>query len=701
MTLSPLRTNEDVPGTLRMPLQITREETRRYCFTDDNAEPHTARLYDLSNNLLFTIVADSECREAKFPIGEYVLRVSHAHPEDVDPTPDTIHGRLTFNATSQIEYTLTSNGCPSCVIDHPFPALGDTGQYGFTGNYFGAILRSNCVHDGTNACLLDGTFDNADLDIDAPQSLTARGSYAGTDWTGTNLGYAATSDSLIRFDGNFRYSIAAMTLRPGPVQPKVEFAAGTQFPDYLAVHRWLDAGLSRTQISGRVRVYGPKTSGGALLCSATTLDVGLFDIAWFCGTPDRISLAFNGCTIINGPIRCQATPIAFQGSLANTTFVGGSWNIATTSVFGGSTFVDATVAVEQPRTSLPASGNISGVTFLRSTVGYRGPPPDPALPAFIADRVTLIDSTFSNVSLAGSSWKGAQLLSGSFVNNDVSNSEWDGAQFGSAPQAGNPTSVDLSGSNFSKASLKNLTFLRADADSTSFADATISFAKATESILNPIFLNAPNSNWTRANLASPRGVVIANNSKWTNAIVTSAQLVSPSTFADSALYDAQFLGTTHLSGLSFAAAVLQRATFSQLDAAGANFSNADLRSVNFNGAKLDGRSRFQGAILCGSQLANVHLESAFLTNAWTGSLPLASPRAPSCTQAQGLPTAATTNDTICPDGQTGACQPGHWGPSAQLFNCGFDKPVGVTCSLWCECDSQFCNSRGRCGGQKP
>ena len=156
-------------STIRVPLVITREEDRTYCFSDDNDEPHVLALRRADGSEVFTIRAGDPCQTSRLDAGEYEVGVTHYDPTSDDDSPDIVHTSLIPPAGgAPTTFRVSVNACPGCEIRPPWPyrdAVQDrlrpdsyTRSYGFRGNYTGA--RFVDIQCG-GLCELSGAFDNA------------------------------------------------------------------------------------------------------------------------------------------------------------------------------------------------------------------------------------------------------------------------------------------------------------------------------------------------------------------------------------------------------------------------------------------------------------------------------------------------------------------------------------------------------------
>ncbi|MBL0198173.1 MAG: hypothetical protein IPQ09_28945 [Myxococcales bacterium] len=176
--LTPRAASEAGVGTLRLPIRVTREESRAYCFRDDNGEPHSATLMRQDLTPVVSFSAGGPCIDARLPVGTYVLDVRHAlaRAGGQDATPDVIHTQLVAGGPDRREFRVSSNECEGCQLTSgdAWPQLAP-GRYGYIGKYKGATLGGTCGVNGTgkDECVLQGDFTRASVEGYVAYGLTA------------------------------------------------------------------------------------------------------------------------------------------------------------------------------------------------------------------------------------------------------------------------------------------------------------------------------------------------------------------------------------------------------------------------------------------------------------------------------------------------------------------------------------------------
>jgi uncharacterized protein YjbI with pentapeptide repeats len=169
--LSPTRLDGTAgPGAIHVKLRILHEESRDYCFGDDNGEHHVLSVKSSDGTERVRLVAGDGCVASTLPAGLYDVRVEHAHVGVNDPTPDTIYTRLQ-DVSGRPTFVVQSNGCPGCDLRslEIWPCQIDpTGAQvcGYQGDFSKALIGGKCRHvllPENAVCTLDGTFDQADF----------------------------------------------------------------------------------------------------------------------------------------------------------------------------------------------------------------------------------------------------------------------------------------------------------------------------------------------------------------------------------------------------------------------------------------------------------------------------------------------------------------------------------------------------------
>lgn len=131
------------------------------CFDDDDAEPHEASLRGT------TVAAQTPCQTVSLPAGDHTLGLRHALREvsGKDDRSDVLHTKWTPpTSTSRGRLQLTSNACPRCLLDKPWPELDGPQFYGYAGDYTDAIITGRCDHPLPQFCVLGGSMGRSSFD---------------------------------------------------------------------------------------------------------------------------------------------------------------------------------------------------------------------------------------------------------------------------------------------------------------------------------------------------------------------------------------------------------------------------------------------------------------------------------------------------------------------------------------------------------
>jgi uncharacterized protein YjbI with pentapeptide repeats len=139
-----------------VPIRVLSNADVKYCFRDDDNEPHQASLVQ-DEAIVAKWEADSPCVTLALEPGVYQLRVDHAArpsgSSEADATPDIVHTQWFAADPSGGTDTLwlSVNACPGCNLDgKDWPLLyrdQDGKEHrGYAGNYAGASFKgSRCV----------------------------------------------------------------------------------------------------------------------------------------------------------------------------------------------------------------------------------------------------------------------------------------------------------------------------------------------------------------------------------------------------------------------------------------------------------------------------------------------------------------------------------------------------------------------------
>ncbi len=241
--LSPMRVDAKAGiGAIRFPLRITREESRDYCFSDDNAELHRLTLSSRDGAERLRLTAGDACIALSLPVGDYDVWVEHEKVGSIDETPDTIYSRLQ-EVSGRPTIAFASNACPGCQLGAvPWPCSTNETTVlklfscGFAGDFNGATIGGKCSDPST--------YDPYSFDPGEPGATTCflRGSFANADLTQARVEVAGvSSQNALQLDGYFfaaRFSPEFFTSRDPSVFVDVSLTATGMFGDAPDMTHW-------------------------------------------------------------------------------------------------------------------------------------------------------------------------------------------------------------------------------------------------------------------------------------------------------------------------------------------------------------------------------------------------------------------------------------------------------------------------------
>jgi uncharacterized protein YjbI with pentapeptide repeats len=233
--------------------------------------------------------------------------------------------------------------------------------------------------------------------------------------------------------------------------------------------------------------------------------------------------------------------------------------------------------------------------------------------AAVANREDFATLNFTGADLRGIDLHGADLTAALFESVNFGDADLRGCKLGRAVLAhADLTGARLDGAQLAQANLGKTTLTR-----TALAGADLQRAQLGGAKLEGADLTA--ANLTGATLMGMRLVQVdARRCVGENLDFLEVDLVSAN-FGEAKLKGAKFL-KTRARGLTCAGAVLESATFLEVDATGADFTGADLTNARFvEGCLLDGAkfagATLKGAFLRGSSLVGADLQKAVLDGA--------------------------------------------------------------------------------------
>ncbi len=276
-------------------------------------------------------------------------------------------------------------------------------------------------------------------------------------------------------------------------------------------------------------------------------------------------------------------------------FIGATFNGEIQGAITGGSFKNADFSGVQGLVFNPwhdginlTSANLSNITFHLDT-------DDP--PA----RVVADNANFQHSVIRGGLdfWDG---LHHSMKNADFTNADLTGFIFMQKEEEEEQSTCDLSGANFTGATVKGVGFYQVNLTNATFTDASASGADFTGATLTQ-------ANFTHADLSGAQflGADASGAADFTGATLTHAN------FTGATLKYADFSGA-HLNQANFTGAILTHADFTHADLSGAILSGALLYGAILSGAHLNGAD-LSGATLIDADLSGADLSGADLTNA--------------------------------------------------------------------------------------
>lgn len=524
--------------SIEVPFRLISEERIRYCFVDDNGEPHTATL-SRDGRPWVSVQHGGGCQEVTLPSGDYSLEIRHASLGGADSTPDIVHTRWKEAADgAPASLTLTTNQCPGCDLSGlEFPRLGGTGGvlgFGYAGNYEKAnFSRGFCKISGVEGCAIGyqnvvSNFDGASFDDLRVKSrpvffgtLAAQGTYRGTtfhnlplegvpfmaagdftnaDFTGASLGQLQVTGAAIFKNvklanasvgfSSDAYPFSNATLDGPTFRALREMNVVVRF-SRIEVDRGTD--LAKLEIDGARNnwVWPRNPTGEIALADTSFLESTISNVTFPCDGGGSLARAdFTQARLAQvGFAECDLTQSRWQnGAFAGLSLARARLDGAT---FSGSTLdgIDLTGAslLDVELTTGGATPAARGLVISGARVLRRASSEGLDLVELVATNADLSKSNFDGVVFNGASMSGARLDDASFKNALFVGAmmesavgkrvTFDGARFSGGSLAGAQwTATTLDATTFDTTRLVGARFCGGSARGTSFATANLNLA---------------------------------------------------------------------------------------------------------------------------------------------------------------------------------------------------------------------------------
>lgn len=705
-------------GALHVPFRVQAEEARRYCFGDDNEEPHRLRVTDDTGKVVLELVAGEPCKTMTLPAGAYAIRLEHATAGAEDATPDVIHSQLS-NAGGVVQQSFTVNSCPGCDlsgVEWPCARNGaGSVSCGYTGDYPAArFTDSVCPRSwyddysldrgwaDVSDCYLSGTFDGADLDrarLEPRSLLLGDFPYVNAGRRTSSFADTAWPTAGVRMEVSMR-GLTKLTGRPGDVfSNDIYMSTGAPVVDLPFARALWNATTYSGESAAEVDVTGTTD------WSKQTLD---FARVRFANRPQSGLVSYDNYRFDGATLR----HLRFADGDAIVTLSNAS--------FRGATITDSTIDASDMNLS-----SFVGATITRTSFGPRDAPA--TKPLWDCRNCDFSRATLTDVSLsarpAGLVSTLGPILDGIHMNDAVilglsahhasfRGSDWTGATIGSSDES-SPAAFSAYGADFSGASFVNLrTFTNVQwvgskvgtaADIDGGRPFVISVASpAAKLVYWNLDYGSLDADLSTHTLRNPQLVGATVAGKFFQTRFEGGAF-------DNAKIQASQKGPTTFDRTTFTNTAFAESTIS------ANFdsvtmTNGDFRRVYFVGAAINGfdasGTNFTGARFCSTPVASLHLHDVSFRNVHfplQGQSATQSPLELPCVGTDAVRSVTFSGATTCPNGSPAPCvSPESWVPMNpneapprccdQLKNpqtC-VRKIEDAPCANGCDCESLSC-----------
>ena len=652
---------------LRLPMRIVKREATNYCFRDDDAEGHRARIFR-GEEIVVDIQDGKGCMAAILDPGDYELELTHGGAGLLDDAPDVVHTILTpasegsvsptslntlVDASKLASWVVSVNACPGCTLRGAWPSLllgggGDCPNVrGYSGDYEKADFSDSTCPYAADACCSIGigkvavnNFDGAKFDrVTNAQGITVFGTMLNPYGPGLSASFRGAS---------FK-------------------ALNVSTPIVNLVGDFTGADFSSATLTGKITdtisaYYINRSMTGAVFDDKTSFQGGGSLKGWSFDLPTYVSLSRRGINIASSSVTVAPTDtlkgITFDGAKNQFTWPTDPTNTGNVSL---------------------ANADFSGSTLIGSGASFRC---DGAGKGTLAG-VQFINATLNDISLSGCQLSNAKFDGATITKVNATNSQLSDASFTGVSVAG----LDLSGSDL---------------------------------------VRVPFS--TKTNVAAT-GVrmLILNGKRTTARLLTDSLSVSDWNLSGADLTDSDF-SNAHMENTKFDSAILTRTNFTKAILDGAVFDGSTGTSPVFTNAKLRSGTaigslwaapHMEGfdltktpathSLWCGAFVQSAVFTSADLTftlipttdNVYTFKVDGVKQTIP-CPKSTGLDTVINDATTTCPNTQPGPCTGDAWLPPDTSVSCctGLACPSklapGQPCTSACDCGSLVCTA-GTCG----
>lgn len=475
------------------------------CFDDDDAEAHEASLGGT------TVAAQAPCRSVSLPAGDHVLGLRHALREAGvrDARPDVLHTRWTApTRVSRGRLQVTTNGCPKCPLNEPWPELDGPQFYGYAGDYTDAIITGPCNHALPNFCALGGraasSFDRAKIVLQPDDGNTRYligGADSGSVATFRGATITAGSEGLFAFAD----ATGARILGNGPALDfestnltggdLTEYRGGKVTADRcrldVSMYSWIVARGADGSACTNSTVTVPKgqSLAGMILAGGGSAGDNLF--VW--PVDEKGILTMPGTSFERATLRNLTIPCPHGGDLRGASFAGATLDTVsltgcdlTEARFAGARLTNVTAAsgtllIRADLTNVAVDGlNVSEASLSEATLASA---PSSAWTGLVA-RATVARSLHAAGLVTGldGSGRGADFSRADLATADLSRAQLPRAIFSGAAL----TTVD-----FSEASLVGSTFDSAFGSAPDFTRAHLEPSAVSRSSMSAVRFAAP------------------------------------------------------------------------------------------------------------------------------------------------------------------------------------------------------------------